>query len=192
MLNPCAAYPDETEPRCEDYCRILMRACDSFELAPYESTAQCEAVCEAFDKGSVMDDGSKPELEDNNTLGCRKAHAYNALIATPNIHCRHSGPGGAGVCGSNCASYCNLLQSACASEFQSEFGGGGATGLAACEESCEALGGNDYTEYSVNQAQSGDAADAFACRVLAVSRALEDPDDAAQCESALGRGDCGL
>jgi hypothetical protein len=183
-VNPCLSDVGETTPRCKDYCKLITVACAG-DLAPYESEAQCNKVCEGgFDVGLLTDDGSGGP-DKNNTLGCRKTHAYNALVGGPSavMHCAHSGPGGAGVCGDDCDSYCTLLERTCSAQFAS------IGGMAGCESSCKPLLGDKPLPYSVKLAKSGDSQ--LACRFLALTTARSEPKKmATSCDAAIGKGGC--
>jgi hypothetical protein len=182
--NPCLGEVGQTVPRCKDYCHLIMTACPD-ELSPYESEAQCGAVCEGgFDPGSLKDDGSGGPGK-NNTLGCRSTHAYNALVGgtlTP-VHCGHAGPGGAGVCGDDCTSYCTLLERTCSAQF-TEVGG-----MAGCQNQCKDLLGDKPLGYSVKLAKSGNSP--LACRLYSLVKARSEPKTAAMsCDAAVGKGGC--
>jgi hypothetical protein len=161
--NPCAD-PAGTVPSCDVYCRLVQVSCQD-EFAEYESEAQCLAVCNALPGGA---DG-------NNNVSCRRTHAYNALAYGPETHCPHAGPGGKSVCGSNCESYCSLLEQGCADDF---------AGTEECVEECETLEGAD-DPFSVTAAEAGDN---FGCRMLALIRALDKEPEL--CADAIGGGEC--
>ncbi|XYI00650.1 hypothetical protein ACMHYB_13190 [Sorangium sp. So ce1128] len=174
-VEPCIE-PEGTEPSCESFCQVVMTSCTG-ELSVYESTEQCLAVCEALPPGGAED-------RTENTMGCRKYHAYSAMLA-PITHCAHTGPGGDGHCGSeadpstgstgNCESYCTLLEAACKEYFDATF-----PDQAACALDCSALpGAARDSGYSVASAEES----ALSCRLLHVSRALGDP---AECGAAFG------
>lgn len=164
--NPCAD-PKDQAPTCEVYCRLIQVSCQG-ELAAYASEAQCRAVCNAL-----------PEAADNNVT-CRRTHAYNAMAFGGIPHCSHAGPGGTGpdganVCGSNCVSYCALLEQACADDF---------TDSETCIEECSKVPGADEG-FTLGSADDGDN---FGCRMRAVMQALNrEPEE---CESAIGGGVC--
>jgi hypothetical protein len=183
-VNPCLGDVGETTPRCQDYCKLIMTACTD-DLAVYETEAQCNKVCEGgFDVGLLTDDGSGG-ADVNNTLGCRKTHAYKALIGGPQavVHCTHSGPSGAGVCGNDCDSYCTLLERTCSAQFAT------VGGMAGCQSSCKSLLGDKSLPYSVKLAKSGDSP--LACRFLALTTARSEPKKAAMsCDAAIGKGGC--
>jgi hypothetical protein len=78
-----------SEPRCEDYCRVIGVACTG-EFSEYASDEECLATCATLEPGSFEDTAS-------DTIGCRLYHAYNALCV-PDPHCSHAGPSGGGKC----------------------------------------------------------------------------------------------
>lgn len=166
--NPCADEPG-VEPRCRDYCKLIAVACQG-DHAVYEPGAQCEKACEA------LEPGDSTEQVGVNSIGCRRNHAYNAMLAAPEMHCTHAGPAGEGVCGDNCDSYCRLLEAACEDDF---------TTTDECLEECKALDGSAMgSPYALADIEDGNN---FQCRLRAVVRAFVDPE---QCESAIGSGDC--
>jgi len=145
-------------------------------------------VCDATDAGT------KQDTRTVNTIGCRNAHEFNALLIDAKGHCPHVSPLGAGVCGSsdngvaggNCEAFCALAQTACPAGFP---------GASACSEQCLMLEKADG-DYSVKLAKAG--GNTLQCRTLYVSRALEalakpgataaDADTA--CKSVFGGAPC--
>lgn len=183
IINPCLRHLGETEPSCAGYCQLVMTACTG-EQSVYEDQAQCLAVCDALPKGALTDDGSSAE----NTLGCRKTHGYNALVGDPIIHCPHAGPGGAGVCGDDCVSFCTQLRDACAAGFEAEYGADEAAAHSACQTQCAGLlDGQSSLRYAI--ASVPDEPE-LACRLLEVARAQAAPSDAMHCRRALGQVSC--
>jgi hypothetical protein len=174
--NPCSARA----ANCDDYCQIAVHGC-SGEQQIYESLQQCAAVCARLAPGEVGD------LQ-GNTIGCRSSHAYNGLVIDA-YHCTHAGPGGAGACGDDCESYCQLFQAGCDPQFRALYGGA-AEPSRACQTACVSLAGERPIAYSTTLA--GDSrGPSLACRLLYTARALEQPDQSAQfCESAAGEADC--
>jgi hypothetical protein len=171
------------KPSCPNFCLALTTACQG-DLKVYESAAQCEAVCNA------TDGGFKQNTAKDNTIGCRTAHAFNALLINAHDHCPHIGPLGAGVCGDaakggNCEAYCSLAQTACAADFAGKY-----TGHDDCVMKCSTLPGADKGDYSVKDAQKG--GNTVQCRGLAVSQALAAPADqrAAACQAVFGGAPC--
>jgi hypothetical protein len=90
---------------CSSYCAAVMANCKEINKQ-YSGMAQCIASCAAFpaDAGSTDQGG--------NSLACRSYHA-GAAQAEPGTHCVHAGPGGAGVCGSDCDGFCQIAQKYC-------------------------------------------------------------------------------
>jgi hypothetical protein len=89
---------------CEVYCDTIMSNCTD-QNAQYVATEYCLATCATFPAGSPSDTMG-------NTLGCRAYHA-GAAVADPGTHCGHAGPGGGGICGDYCESFCTIAQLAC-------------------------------------------------------------------------------
>lgn len=178
--QPYCTGKAEDPPTCPEYCNIVMAACDD-ELAQYESPEQCLAVCEALDGGANSD-------QTENTVGCRRYHAFSATLA-PTTHCFHAGPTGDGHCGqddpktgdtANCVSYCQLALAACPEEFAA---GPGTTEQ--CLETCKELPDAEAdSKYAVSTAEGSEG---LSCRVLYAARAFE---DGAACASALGGDLC--
>jgi len=171
-LRPNSACENpNAQPSCADFCLALNTACTG-DLAVFESKGQCEAVCAATQPGI------KDSIEKLDTIACRSAHAFNALLVKASDHCPHTGPLGAGVCGEggNCEAYCTIASTACPTKFNAKY-----ARPSACVDECTKVKGHDGG-YSVKLAsQSGDS---LQCRALAVSRVLELP--AAQRDAACG------
>jgi hypothetical protein len=190
--------PQDQPPDCNDYCRVVMVACDA-ERKVYDDTETCLKVCEALPQGVNSDDSE-------NTAACRQYHSYNSLL-DPISHCAHAGPGGSGHCGENggvgnCESYCILSKAACPSLYGSIFNDRDADCQADCEDRSGSKDDNTTSEvneeekYSVAIAENG-LPDAdpplppshfeFQCRLLHATRALEQgTDDPTECQSAFG------
>jgi hypothetical protein len=166
--SPCAI----PTPNCDDYCRVVTGACTK-DFAVYESAAQCKRVCAALEVGKSSD-------AQEDTLGCRTYHAYNALDIDTS-HCPHAGPGGDGHCGTdNCKPYCRLLAAACPSDFATF-----AT-EADCESACSALPGAAKDSQRTLKAAK-DGTDSVQCRLLHVSRAF---DTKSECKAAMAGDPC--
>lgn len=171
------------EPSCPNFCLALTTACVG-DLKVYEDRDQCEAVCNATDAGT------KQNPQAVNTIGCRTAHAFNALLISPHDHCPHIGPLGAGVCGAaekggNCEAYCSLAEAACNDDFASPY-----DSHSACLDDCSKLEGADKGDYSVKDAKQG--GNTVQCRGLAVSQALALPKGqrAKACAAVFGGAPC--
>ena len=144
-----------SEPACPAFCRALTNACVG-DLAVYDNAPQCEAVCKATEPGA------KQSIATVDTIGCRSAHAFNALLISAKDHCPHIGPLGANVCGDggNCEAYCHLAEGACGDDFASNYPNGD------CVERCATLGGAAEGAYSIKDAKVG--GNTVQCRGLAV------------------------
>lgn len=147
---------------CVLYCGTIGGACDG-DLAQYPSVASCVRACAALPVG---EDGAMS----GDSLACRRTHA-DLAIDDPQTHCVHAGPGGAGVCGSNCESFCAIATSICPGEHPE---------LGTCLETCTAW---DATEpYDVGDATG----DTFACRLYHLMvAATDDPSALTHCAHTL-------
>ena len=166
-LRPSGPCLGSGDPICANFCKALLVACPTEDLKVYENEGQCNAVCNATELGT------KQDTQTVNTIGCRNAHEFNALLIDAKGHCPHVSPLGAGVCGSsdagvaggNCEAYCSLAEVACPVGYASNFPGG-----SDCIERCLMFGKADG-DYSVKLAKAG--RDTLPCRTLYVTRALE-------------------
>jgi hypothetical protein len=189
-IRPSGPCLGSSTPDCGDYCLALGVACETDELKVYETDQQCEAVCRA------TTDGIKQTVDQVDTIGCRTAHEFNALLIDPIAHCPHISPLGAGVCGSsatgiiggNCEAFCALAEKAC-DGFMHEY-----MDQSDCQDQCANFVGAD-ANYNVKQARLG--GDNLQCRTLSVSQALDAKDNpgtkpsvADACEGVFGRGPC--
>jgi hypothetical protein len=187
LIPPSAGGPcsDKIPPTCEDFCRLTDTACQG-EFAVYDSPRQCELACAVFALGDSTNNGTNAAGVTENTIGCRKYHAYVAL-ATPDFHCPHAGPTGLGHCGGDaaiCESYCKLAAGACSAEFGERYGD-----TATCEADCATMEGAieaDLTDapYRVSEVGSGNN---VSCRVLHAVRAFENTQ---ACAAAFGATPC--
>jgi hypothetical protein len=97
--GPCS---DTIPPTCEDFCKLTDTACVN-DFAVYDSPRQCELACAVFALGDSTNNGTNAAGVTENTIGCRKYHAYVAL-ATPDFHCPHASPTGSAHCGGDAGS----------------------------------------------------------------------------------------
>jgi hypothetical protein len=163
-----------TEPAlspCEEFCQVVLAACQNDENgeghAVYDSSFSCERQCAMFPPGTAGD-------ETGNSLACRLQHARVALDFPGEraIECPAAGPGGDGICGSNCEGYCTLMGQQCG-----DFGD-----AATCPEECADvtdLGGFNVSQFEGNTLQ---------CRFYHLSAALVGP--ALHCPHAAGAYPC--
>lgn len=155
---------DPTLPLCVRYCNAVMKNCTGLAQV-YESAAVCLRVCQTLDPGT-------PDDRSGNTIGCRFFHAKQIeLVGEEATECPAAGPGGDGVCGTNCQGYCTLLQGLCPPAL-------GVECRATCPELTD-LGGFDSSKTSGQTLQ---------CRLYHVSAATLDP--AFHCPHAAGAGPC--
>lgn len=92
---------------CEQYCDAVMTNCKG-RYEQYREFSQCVEVCQRMTPG-------KPGDRDVDTVECRLRQA-NFAESEPFVYCTSSGPLGGGECGSNCLTYCNLMQTTCTAE----------------------------------------------------------------------------
>jgi hypothetical protein len=154
---------DTTEPECQSYCADVMEACQG-ELAVYVSVEQCLALCEGFEPGDPFN--SAP----HNTLACRAREA-DAAKYKPAQHCPSAGPGGAGVCGSDCDAYCQLFPQICPADFEY-------TSETDCLKGCQGL--TDQDRFSAQDDHGGDTVE---CRLVHLAAAAVYPLE--HCQHAL-------
>lgn len=98
-------HPDEDQ--CAEYCAEVKESCP----AAFFADEYCPRVCPHF----ALSEG--PDPTSGNTFECRLDQVKTAkLIGADDSreHCLRAGPGGDGVCGTNCESYCQLFSTICA------------------------------------------------------------------------------
>jgi hypothetical protein len=140
---------------CDSYCARVMQNCSGTNQQ-YGSMANCTASCSRWQMGALADTGG-------NTLGCRLYHA-GAAMTGPDVHCRHAGPAGDGVCGANCESFCTLVLGACTGG-TTQYNGDMGTCMTAC-------GGYATTPPYSSMVGTGDS---FACRLYHATMAASTP-----------------
>jgi hypothetical protein len=146
-------------PVCETYCTIVMQECAGAH-AVYTTPEICHAVCAHLPEGEEGD-------EIGNTAHCRLRNAKIAG-AEPSFYCPIAGPGGNGVCGSNCQGMCTIAAGACSAE------NGQWPNDAACHTECNAL--SDLDTFTVDPAMAMYAGDHVQCRLFhASASALAEP-----------------
>lgn len=149
------AGPDAAVADCEAYCDRMQAHC-SGDNTQYTSRSQCVASCAALPQG-------EPGATSGNSLECRSYHA-GAALGDPATPCTHGGPGGDGVCGSNCEGFCQLVIATCtgANEVYASFND--------CLVDCGGL--DDSEPFDV----SDTGGDTLACRTYHASVATQDPE----------------
>jgi hypothetical protein len=101
---PAAGGGGPAPTACDRYCAAVLANCTG-QLEQYNSLTQCQEVCRRLPAGVAGD-------HDVNTVECRIRQADFAK-GEPLVYCRSSGPLGQDKCGSNCVSYCSLMQQTC-------------------------------------------------------------------------------
>lgn len=147
-LDPDALAPPASA-QCKAYCTLVMDACTGVN-AVYTTEAICLGVCAQLDPGDDED-------TTGNTVACRYFAATNAKDEPD--YCKGAGPGGNGVCGTDCESYCQLFPQVCPE--QDEY-----KSPEACMEFCQALPAQP--DYDVKRDHDGDTIE---CRLVHVSSA---------------------
>jgi hypothetical protein len=157
---------------CASYCATVDTNC-SGAFAVYGSLETCLAVCAALPAG-------EPGDQSGNTIHCRLRSAENAA-AEPAYYCALAGPGGNGVCGTNCEGLCALTEAICVDD-DAQW-----PSRAACLGECAEL--TDLGTYSIDSDAGMYAGDHVQCRLFhASASALADP--AIHCDHAGGTPPC--
>jgi hypothetical protein len=178
--------PDDEPDLCERYCDQVTRVCKG-KYEQYRTVDQCMRVCKRLTPGMEGD-------KDTNTASCRLRQAQLAE-AEPFVYCKSAGPLGEGKCGSDCASYCGLMEQVCTaastagnlelSYFQS---------AQACLSACAALPANPEgpTAYSSSEAAepSSYVGNNVFCRTYHVAAAIEQDTPDEHCPHAMGGDPC--
>jgi hypothetical protein len=150
---------DEQLSSCAEYCQEVTRKC-SDEFTVYGSEAQCQAVCAQIPLGSEDDPPGQ------NTLLCRLDRLHAGSFER-NTDCAAVGPGGAGICGNDCDSFCALRRTACSTLQPNQID---INRENFCETNCPGLA----TQPSYSIVTDG-TSDTLQCRLIQVARALETP-----------------
>jgi hypothetical protein len=159
---------DEQGVSCAAYCDAIQSKCVG-EDAVYQSEDECLAVCARIPLGHVGD-------ETGNTVYCR-LDLLQAGAFEVGPGCPAAGPGGNGVCGSNCESFCTLRERACSSVDTND---PDVLHPGFCAASCPGLA--DTGTFSLATAADTDT---LQCRFTHLSRALAPPADAPDVPAAV-------
>jgi hypothetical protein len=155
---------------CEQYCTAVTQSCTG-AFAVYTSFETCLAVCAAMPEGTPGD-------RVGNSVQCRLRAAQVAHDEVPH-YCPIAGPGGNGVCGSNCESLCQLRDQICADYATYDH--------AMCLVGCQKL--KDLGSYSTDLDAAQYSGPHVQCRLYHVSAAAAD--DAEQhCLHVEGAAPC--
>jgi hypothetical protein len=168
---------------CERYCDKVMTHCKG-KYEQYRSFDQCVEVCKRLPSGEVGD-------QNVNTVECRIRQAGFAE-REDFLYCKSAGPLGDDKCGSNCVSFCSLMQTACTAENT-------ATNLepsyfASSQECLEACGAipvhaDDPLSYS-SSAPSSFIGNTLYCRTYHLAAGLEQDAPDEHCPHAMGGDPC--
>jgi hypothetical protein len=169
-----AGAGSEAGTPCERYCQAVTDACTG-DNAQYTDLEACLLTCPQFPEGS-------PEDTEGNTLACRLNYALKAPTE-PITYCTWAGPGGDGVCGTNCEGFCTLMAATCtagSTRAETDF----FPSTEACRDACaEVPQSGPYS--ATNEATTG-GADLFECRLYHVAAAIYADDAAVHCPHAMG------
>jgi len=89
---------------CQAYCDAVLDNCTG-KYEQYRTLGQCLEVCKLLPLGTPGDGNA-------NSVECRIRQARFAE-SEAFLYCKSAGPLGAGKCGSNCESYCSLMDATC-------------------------------------------------------------------------------
>ncbi|HEY3668126.1 MAG TPA: hypothetical protein VGL19_19120 [Polyangiaceae bacterium] len=150
---------------CQDYCARIMALCTKPNEA-YADISTCLGICALIPPGTPIE-------KTGNSLQCRLnqlaiQESPSAEPATLPEACARSGPGGNGVCGSNCESYCQLYKAACqadqpdltSTQYDQD----------TCVSKCQGL--NDTGSFDTDLNYTGDT---LQCRLVHTSAATVEP-----------------
>jgi hypothetical protein len=155
---------------CQQYCTAVMSSCTA-AFAVYTSYETCLSVCAALPQGKQGD-------RSGNSVSCRLSAALLAKDEVPH-YCPVAGPGGNGVCGSNCEALCELRAKVCG-----QYGSGD---VATCRSDCEQL--QDLGNYSTALDVEQYGGPHVQCRLYHVSAAAA-ADAEKHCPHAAGAAPC--
>lgn len=178
--------PTPTATPCESYCDTVMTNCKG-KYEQYRTFDQCIEVCKRLPLGSPAD-------QDVNSVECRIRQAEFAA-AEPFVYCKSAGPLGAGKCGSNCVSYCSLMQATCTPEStQENLEPSYYESSQECLAACGAIPAHedDPTQYSSSMVAepSSFEGNTVYCRTYHLASALEQDAPDEHCPHARGADPC--
>jgi hypothetical protein len=171
---------------CERYCDKIASVCKG-KYEQFRTFDQCVRVCQRLPPGAPGD-------QDTNTVSCRLRQAEFA-DSEPFVYCKSAGPLGAGKCGTNCVSYCSLMQQACTAQSTSgNLEPSYYASTQACLTACGELPENDagpvqYSSSATAEPSSFVGNNVF-CRTYHVAAALEQDAPDEHCPHAMGGDPC--
>lgn len=171
---------------CESYCDTVLANCTG-KYEQYRSRLQCLDVCKRLPEGTQ---GDGPV----NSVQCRIRQARSAGPEAF-LYCKSSGPLGAGKCGSNCESYCSLMENSCtksSTEGNVELSYFEST--QACLANCAAIPDDPTgpTQYSSSATIEPNAlvGNNVYCRTFHVTAGIEQDAASEHCPHAMGGDPC--
>lgn len=149
---------------CETYCSEALAACTGAN-AIYASVDACMNTCARLPQGTEAD-------TTGNTIGCR-LHQARLAAQTGEVtdSCPRAGPGGDGVCGSNCEGFCTVMVPVCGADWFED--------VPSCVTQCAAI--PDHGGYNVNVPLE----DSIQCRLYHLTSATVDTEHCAHAGGAL-------
>ena len=163
---------------CEQYCNAITDGCTG-DRTQYTDRDACLVTCPSFPEGLPGDTGI-------NTLQCRLNYALKAP-SEPITYCTWAGPGGDGMCGSNCEGFCTLMSTTC-SLASTGTPGDYFESTEECLSTCSTVPAvGDYC--ATNNSTTG-GADIFECRLYHVAAAIHADDAEVHCPHAMGLALC--
>ena len=157
------AKPEACRRTSEELCNVY---CDQvMELCPenYTTRETCMGVCAELPPGEALEPVS------DNSVECRLNHLR--VLATGEGDreqlCQAAGPGGNGDCGTNCESYCLLVDQVC---------GNWIARLPNCRDACETLGDSQRFHVGSPSDEFDHSGDTVQCRLVHLSTATLEPE----------------
>jgi len=163
-LDPGATSARTDSKQCKDYCATVMANCNG-KNAVYTTEDLCLGICAQLDPGDPESVG--------NTVACR---ARQARSSEPDVDCIAAGPGGNGICGTDCEAYCQLFPKICKEDYEYNSN-------ADCLKACSGLI-EQPNRFDVVKDHSGDTIE---CRLVHVSAASDPIETAVHCPHATIR-----
>jgi hypothetical protein len=167
-IDPALDRRDTMQDPCSRYCDLVAENCREQD-AVYSSREGCLSLCASMPAG-------EPGVTSGHSVQCR-LYAAELAPAEPSFYCPGAGPGGNGVCGDNCESFCQLVALVCTGE-NSGYGD-----EEQCRTDCYSL--SDLGTFAISPAPRGPQ---LQCRLYHLTNATLEPDR--HCSHALGASPC--
>ena len=186
MTNAGSGDMPEQPSTCETYCDAVIQNCKG-KYEQYRTFDQCIEVCKRLPPGTAGD-------ENVNSVECRIRQARFAE-SEPFVYCKSAGPLGGGKCGSNCVSYCSLMDATCtASSTAGNVERSYFKDTQECLAECGGLPADPTgpTQYSSSMTASPSSfvGNNVFCRTYHVAAALEQDAPTEHCPHAIGGDPC--